>query len=208
MVSSTPHGSLTPQSTLSCLDDANTKIRGGECLSTLSNDHIPAGSLSTFNEAIADPTAATTGENANDSGSFGGGEASLAPGLGMNYEDFTLFPENVFEIPVSVSKYTSFADIDAHSDNRDTHPSVCAQYEDTPFCDVLDGSITEPANQAFLDVLEKDYDRLLSSGYIPRTPSPSQPEPDFDRPVPFLDWLGTYHRHEDIAYLHEQPAGK
>ncbi|KAJ5046620.1 uncharacterized protein L3040_003858 [Drepanopeziza brunnea f. sp. 'multigermtubi'] len=166
-------------------------------------------SPSTFHKAIAEAAPAVA-EDPHDSGFFEV-EDSVAPE--MAYKDFTLYPEDdrsEIEVPI----YGMFADIDAatgliegdtshnsgvKSDDYTLTPQRSAEEGGPSLSNTLSGGIIEGVNEDVYEVLETDYEICFQPGYF--APSP----PDVSSRDPFARWLGTYHRHEESAYLLERP---
>ncbi|PVH76711.1 hypothetical protein DL98DRAFT_574251 [Cadophora sp. DSE1049] len=155
--------------------------------------------------------AATGGESFNDSGFFED-DHSYTPMV--DYKDFQLFQDDLPEIDPDTDKF--FADADAsvqdhtgsfYSENNDSGVEfdgytpgswISAAEDDALFSDsIQEVSITAVSNAVY-EVLE-DYEIRSQSTFIP---SPSPVDVVID---PLHVWIGSYLRHEHIAYQLSQP---
>ncbi|KAK0113933.1 hypothetical protein ONS95_014178 [Cadophora gregata] len=157
--------------------------------------------------------AATGGESFNDSGIFEDDD-SYRPTA--DYKDFQLFDGDLPEIDPDTDKF--FADADAsvqhHTeffylgsndsgvgfDDHTPGPQIPASEDDALFQDAVQQVTSTAVSNTVYEALE-DYDVRSQSTYIP-PPSPQVGDVAID---PLVGWVGSYLRHEYIAYQLSQP---
>jgi len=158
--------------------------------------------------------AAATGEASfNDSGFFEDNQ-SLTPRV--DYKDFQLFQDDLPEIDPDTDKFFADADAcaqdyarsfymdsnvgDVQLDEGTRATQISGVEDDALFHNTIQEVAVTAVSDAVYKVLE-DYELCSQSSYIP--PSPPQDEDVAIDPVRV--WVGSYLRHEHIAYQLSQP---
>lgn len=199
------HTEQAPQIVSAASDNTDTQFHPFEPSSTLHDANIETGHA--------------TAEVAIDSGILEAEGYSVAPGTA--YEDFTLFPEDD-RTDIDVSKYELFADFDVLTqenvvslegdvkkdtgvkfEDRIARPPQPTDGKDFSFRSTLPGNVVRGLNGTVYEVLERDYDTYLGPGV---GPSASNAEVDTQARAPRPRWVSTYHRHEHLAYMLEEPS--
>jgi len=164
-------------------------------------------------------TPATAVDDFNDSGFF---ETDIVKTVQANYKDWALFEDELVDVDVDTSRF--FADIDAsiiahngsvsernESENSTLFESGVADNHQAPNrpkwlpYDPVHEAVQEAAQQAVGEAVREAM-KQINFDADGEANNYGNEDSESSTHTPIETWVNTYHRHEYIAYLLEQPS--